>query len=667
MSEDAPRPPAEPPDEKPPGAESPDAKPPNEKPPDEPRKFEKTPSDEEPNARFLSKRWIFPLVLLLILWGLQFARLGTTQAVPEVEYSKFYGFVDSSLVESVRIEGNEITGQLNTERELDGKMGVAFTTRMPSIADEQLMPLLREKGVQISASDPSPSVAWEVAGAVLPWVLIVGIWVWLSRGARKMMGEGGGLMGNPFKSRAKRFQHSEETSVRFTDVAGMASAKRDLAEVVDFLKDPTRFEALGAHVPRGVLLAGPPGTGKTLLARAVAGEASVPFFSITGSEFIELFVGVGASRVRDLFEAAKKVAPAIVFIDEIDAVGRSRGTGFGGGHDEREQTLNQLLAEMDGFSGDSRVVVMAATNRPDVLDSALLRPGRFDRRVLVDRPEREARTAILEIHARGKPLADDVELSAVAQATPGYTGADLENLINEAALLASRRGAKTITQDDFWQAHDKVLVGDPRESILTSEERRRTAIHEAGHAVIAQLSPRAQRVRRVSILPRGATLGATQQVPGEDKHLLVQSELCAQLRVLLGGFAAEKMVLGETSSGASDDLKKATDLAFDMIAHYGMSEETGPVYHELRTAHAFLGQRLATDGGVSQATVRALEVEVQTLLKRASEEAGEVLRDRRSDFDRVVDALLEEETLEGERLDELLQPRASKEERDAAE
>ena len=423
---------------------------------------------------------------------------------------------------------------------------------------------------------------------------------------------------------------------------------------MDYLRTPERFLKLGGHIPRGVLLVGPPGTGKTLLARAVAGEAGVPFFSVSGSEFIELFVGMGAARVRELFEEAKKVAPAIVFIDEIDAVGRSRGTGLGGGNDEREQTLNQLLSAMDGFSRNDLVIVLAATNRPDVLDSALLRPGRFDRRVLVDRPELAARAAILRVHTRGKPLAQDVELTKIAALTPGFSGADLENLVNEAALNATRRKADALASSDFSAAYDKIVLGDPRETILSIDEKHRVAVHESGHTVVAHFTKHAELLDRVSILPRGMALGATYQVPAADRHLLTRADIDARLRVFMGGLAAETLVLGNPSSGAEHDLKGATDLAFEMIAHYGMSEWLGPVYHQHKTQQTFLGQTLAMEGATSDATVHAIELEVKRVLSEAAEAAKMTIRDHRVAYDRLVAALLEHETIERDELTALL-------------
>jgi cell division protease FtsH len=457
----------------------------------------------------------------------------------------------------------------------------------------------------------------------------------------------------------RRYVHESQVPVKFDDVAGLKAAKQDLREIVDFLKEPARFQRLGGKVPRGVLLVGPPGTGKTLLARAVAGEAGVPFFSISGSEFIELFVGVGASRVRALFEEAKKEAPSIVFIDEIDAVGRSRGTGLGGGNDEREQTLNQLLSEMDGFTRNDLTVVMAATNRPDVLDAALLRPGRFDRRIVVDRPERAARRAILAVHCRNKPLGSDVDLGAIADNTPGFSGADLANLVNEAALSATRRHAETIDARDFTQAYDKIVLGDVRETLLDAEEKKRVAVHEAGHAVVAHFTPETEPLERVSILPRGMALGATHQTPSADKHIMTQPEIDARLRVLMAGYAAERIVYGNPSSGAENDLRRATELAIKMVAHFGMSENVGPVFYEHRNEHPFLGQMLAAEGATSDATIHLIEQEARRVLLRASEDAKKTIMQHRDPLDRLVAALLATETVDRTELQTLLGPPAS--------
>jgi cell division protease FtsH len=489
----------------------------------------------------------------------------------------------------------------------------------------------------------------------LPWVLIIGAWFLLSRNAQKMLSRGGPL-GGLLKQRSHRFEQESSVKVTFDDVAGLKAPKQDLREIVDFLRQPERFQRLGGKVPRGVLLVGPPGTGKTLLARAVAGEADVPFFSMSGSEFIELFVGMGASRVRELFAEAKKVAPAIIFIDEIDAVGRSRGTGLGGGHDEREQTLNQLLSEMDGFTRNDLTVILAATNRPDVLDSALLRPGRFDRRVVVDRPECAARLSILEVHAKGKPIGKDVSLKDIAQSTPGFSGADLANLVNEAALSATRRDANAIEAIDFAAAQDKIVLGDPRETRLDRLEKRRVAVHESGHAVVAYFTPDAEPLRRVTIIPRGMALGATQQTPGEDKHIISQRELESRLRILLGGYAAEVLIYGQPSSGSENDLRQVTEIAYRMVSQYGMSEQIGPVFHEHRAEHPFLGQRLATDSGISDLTVHVIEQETRKLLTFALEAAKKLITLHRPAFDNLVTKLIEDETLERAELEKALGP-----------
>ncbi|HVZ35381.1 MAG TPA: ATP-dependent zinc metalloprotease FtsH, partial [Polyangiaceae bacterium] len=513
--------------------------------------------------------------------------------------------------------GENIVGQLKQPetRQVSGPSGQksqsyqSFQSLRPE-SDPELLPALRKSHVTIRVRSQDQPLPVQILATILPWVLIIGVWVWLSRRAQQMM-VGGGPLASVLKGRSRRFDRQASVRVSFKDVAGLKAAKQDLKEVVSFLKSPEKFRRLGGKVPRGVLLVGPPGTGKTLLARAVAGEAGVAFFSISASEFIELFVGVGASRVRELFTEAKKSAPAIVFIDEIDAVGRSRGAGLGGGNDEREQTLNQLLSEMDGFDRSDLTVVLAATNRPDVLDPALLRPGRFDRRVLVDRPELEARRAILEVHTHDKPLGPDVDLAQLARDTPGFSGADLANLVNEAALGATRSDADAIAQRDFNLAYEKIVLGDPREGKLQAEEKRRVAIHESGHAVVAHFSPHCEPLRRVSILPRGMALGVTQQTPPDDRHIHTQPQLESRLAVLLGGYAAERSFLGSISSGSADDLKNATEIAFNMVAHFGMSEKVGPVFHEHKVEHPFLGQRLATEGGASDETVRQMEDEVR--------------------------------------------------------
>jgi cell division protease FtsH len=616
------------------------------------------PSSKAPREPPASKKPGPNLFLALILaltvgavWQ-GFARMASLGGAP-VDYSTFYSWVDQGKVERATLKGSHLSGTLRSSQKVDGRDVTMFETELPE-HDDALLPLLRSRGTRIEVTRETRPALVELALSILPWVLIIGAWAWLSRRASPL-----GPLRELTKSKGRRFDAEGTPEVKLDDVAGLEGAKRDLAEIVQFLRDPSRFRRLGAKPPRGVLLVGPPGTGKTLLARAVAGESQVPFYSINASEFVEMFVGLGAARVRDLFTEAKKNAPSIVFIDEIDAVGRSRGAGLGMGNDEREQTLNQLLAEMDGFSREHFVVVLAATNRPDVLDAALLRPGRFDRRVVVDLPELEARRAILAVHTKGKPLAPDVDLDAVAAGTVGFSGADLANMVNEAALAATRRGADLISAPDFGGAEDKVVLGNPREGKLGADERRRVAVHEAGHAVAARFLPQTQLLRRVSILPRGLALGATQQLAREDRHLSTRGELLARLATLMGGYAAEQLVLGEISTGAESDLKQATDLAAQMVAHFGMSDRLGPVYFEHHVEHPFLGKRVATDGGTSDVTTHAIEKETQRLMGESLAAARAVVTGHRAALDRLAAALLERETIELAELEEVLAPAAT--------
>ncbi|HVY29499.1 MAG TPA: ATP-dependent zinc metalloprotease FtsH [Polyangiaceae bacterium] len=608
------------------------------------------PAPEPPPTPSFS--WQTLLLLALMLLGMWFWRdQGESKNRPVVDYSAFYQWVRAGDVSDVMMKGSSLDGTLKAPKKIEGTQTKVFHTIAPA-RDDELLPLLRDKQVKFRVMSEEQPFAVQLLLTLLPWALILGVWLWLSRRAQKVM-MSGGPFGNILKPRGKKFEKTASVAVRFDDVAGLQAAKRDLQEVVEFLKEPEKFRRLGGKVPRGVLLVGPPGTGKTLLARAVAGESGVPFYSISAAEFIEMFVGVGAARVRELFTEAKKNAPAIVFIDEIDAVGRSRGAGLGGGHDEREQTLNQLLSEMDGFDRNDLTIVLAATNRPDVLDPALLRPGRFDRHVVVDRPELQARRAILDVHVRGKPLGKEVKLDVVARSTPGFSGADLANLVNEAALHATRRNADSIEQSDFDAAYDKIVLGDPREAKLLSDEKHRVAAHESGHAVLAAFAPYAEPLERVSIIPRGMALGVTRQTPLEDRHLMTQPEIEARLCVLMGGYAAEKLVFGSVSSGAENDLKQASELALKMVAHYGMSPGLGPVYYEHQTEHPFLGQRIATESGTSDATIRAIELEAREVLTRALETAGLLLRQHQRELDLLQKALVERETLERSDLEAL--------------
>jgi cell division protease FtsH len=598
-----------------------------------------------------SRTWVLLALLLLSWFGFRYLA-GSSQQNTTISYSAFYSLVKDDRVAEVTLKGQELIGKLKSQQQVEGKSIQQFRSLMPLQEDRELLPLLKKKSVTVTVESVEQPMLPTLIYYGVMLALLVGGWMWLRR-AQGMMGSGGPL-GGILKGRTRRFEREAQVEVKFDDVAGLKSAKLDLAEIVDFLKEPENHRRLGGKVPRGVLLVGPPGTGKTLLARAVAGEAGVPFFSINGSEFIELFVGVGASRVRELFDEAKKVAPAIIFIDEIDAVGRSRGTGMGGGHDEREQTLNQLLSEMDGFTRNDLTIIIAATNRPDVLDSALLRPGRFDRRVVIDRPELAARRSILEVHTKDKPLGSDVDLGTIAGSTPGFSGADLANLVNEATLGATRRGANAIERQDFRAAYDKIVLGDPRETKLDPEEKRRVAIHEAGHAVVAHFSEHSEPLQRVTIIPRGMALGVTQQTPAAERHMMTKLELESRLRMMMGGHAAERVVLGDVSSGAANDLQRATELAFKMVAHFGMSDHVGPMFLEHRTEHPFLGQTIATEGGTSDATVHMLELETQGILRDAYEKAEALVRERRVELDRLVGALIDHESIECDELHDLL-------------
>ncbi|HEY6837691.1 MAG TPA: ATP-dependent zinc metalloprotease FtsH, partial [Geobacteraceae bacterium] len=485
----------------------------------------------------------------------------------------------------------------------------------------------------------------------LPWVLIIGVWWLMMRGVK---GQGPGTMLGGFAKSGAQMYTGERLKVTFEDVAGMENNKQELKEIVDYLRDPKKFQRVGGKVPKGVLLVGPPGTGKTLLARAVAGEAGVAFFSISASQFIEMFVGVGASRVRDLFTSAKKAAPSIVFIDELDAVGRSRGAGFGGGHDEREQTLNQLLSEMDGFDPHDEVIVMAATNRPDVLDPALLRPGRFDRHVVIDRPDWRDRQEILKVHTRKIILAPDVDLAVIARGTPGMTGADLESLVNEAAILAAREDSSSVSMEHMERAKDKILMGGERKMFISDEEKRITAYHEAGHALVARLLPGTDPVHKVTIIPRGTALGVTQQLPEDDRYHYPKGYLLNRIAVALGGRVAERLVFKDVSSGAQSDLKMVTDLAEKMVCQWGMSDKIGAMTFSRGEEHPFLGRKLAEEKTFSEEMAWLIDQEIAAIIKGAEGTAERIVAENRHKLDALARALLDEETLDGKRVDEVL-------------
>jgi cell division protease FtsH len=559
----------------------------------------------------------------------------------EPNYSDFLKNVESGRVESVTIRGNLVTGRL--------KDGAEFRTHIVDSPD--LIKLLRDKSVRISVKPPDQN-PWYMSLLIswFPMVLFIGVWIFFMRQM-----QGGGAKALSFGKARARLISEKHNKVTFADVAGVDEAKEELREIIEFLKDPQRFQKLGGKIPKGVLLVGPPGTGKTLLAKAIAGEANVPFFSISGSDFVEMFVGVGASRVRDLFEQGKKHAPCIIFMDEIDAVGRHRGAGLGGGHDEREQTLNQLLVEMDGFETNEGVILIAATNRPDVLDPALLRPGRFDRQVVVARPDVKGREEILRVHARRIPLAPGVELKVLARGTPGFSGADLANLVNEAALLAARLGKKLVEMIDFENAKDKVLMGVERRSMIISEEEKRTiAYHEAGHALVAQMLPGADPVHKVTIIPRGRALGLTQQLPTDDKYNYSKEYLVNRITILMGGRAAEEMVLNQQTTGAGDDLEKATEMARKMVCEWGMSEKLGPLTFGKREEHIFLGREFARQQDYSEETAVLIDAEVKQIVLDSSSRARQILEDKIAKLHGLAQALLEHESLDGEEIARIL-------------
>src|SRR6266566_400316 len=600
-------------------------------------------------------RWLLLIFLInLFFYGpLLFSSLSGQSTTIDLPYSSFLQQVKQGNVSSVTIRSdNSITGTFKTPVRQQGSAAASqFTTLVPATGDPNLLPLLESKGVVISAQVVQPPW-WQTALAVLlnalPLLLLLYVGVMSWRGMRDMQNIQGGGIFSIGRSRAKLYKEERPTTT-FADVAGVDEAKTELREVIDYLRDPQRFLAIGAHIPRGVLLVGPPGTGKTLLARAVAGEAGVPFFSASATDFVELFVGVGASRVRDLFEQARKNAPCIIFIDEIDAIGRTRsGAAAFASNDEREQTLEQLLVELDGFETRDAIVVLAATNRPDVLDPALLRPGRFDRQVTVDLPERRGREAILRIHTRKVPLAPDVNLEDLARATPGFSGADLENLVNEAALAAARRGSTQVTRKDFEDALDKLLLGGKREALMDEQERRIVAYHEGGHALVAAVLPDVDPLYKVTIVPRGRALGVTQFLPEGDRRNYPRTYLMERLAVALGGRSSEELALGDITSGAENDLKEATQLARRMVSEWGMGEQTGPVVYDLASNGPYLNQQPLEDHSrvYSEATAQRLDSEVEQLMTKAHQQARSVLTEHRDALDRLAQALLQEEVLE---------------------
>ena len=588
--------------------------------------------------RFFKNVTFYLLIIIVAIWMIDYYSASTVSKT-DITYSAFMKHVQQDEVKQVTIVDNVISGKLK-----DGK---DFSTVAPS--DDSLIPTLRARDIEIKAELPPQPPWWTtILSSLLPMLLIVGIWFMLMQQSQ------GGRVMNFGKSRARRYDE-DNIKITFKDVAGADEAKQELEEVVEFLKHPKKYNDLGAKIPKGVLLYGPPGTGKTLLAKAVAGEAGVPFFSISGSDFVEMFVGVGASRVRDLFEQAKKSAPCIVFIDEIDAVGRQRGAGLGGGHDEREQTLNQLLVEMDGFGANEGIIMIAATNRPDILDPALLRPGRFDRQIVVDRPDIKGRQEILKVHVKGKPISPEVELGVIARRTPGFTGADLSNLVNEAALMAARKNKNKIDMPEMEEAAERVIMGPERRSrVISDKEKRLTAYHEGGHTLVGMLLDNTDPVHKVTIIPRGRAGGYTLSLPKEDRYYATRSEMLDELKVLLGGRVAEALVLKEISSGASNDLQRATSLARQMICEYGMSPELGPMTFGHRQDQVFLGRDIGRDKDYSEEVAAKIDKEIRKFIDEAYQKTESLLNENMDKLHLIADALIERETLEGEEIDQLM-------------
>ncbi|MEK6601600.1 MAG: ATP-dependent zinc metalloprotease FtsH [Candidatus Binatota bacterium] len=583
--------------------------------------------------------WLVLGLIFLLLFNIFSKQHGRE---PEIVFSEFMGAVEKGEVLEVTIQGHNIQGKYQS--------GERFRTFAPN--DPELVKTLREKRVKIAAK-PEDESPWYMVLFVnwFPMLLLIGVWIFFMR----QMQVGGGKAMSFGKSRA-RLLTENQLKVTFSDVAGVEEAKDELQEIISFLKDPKKFTRLGGRIPKGCLLVGPPGTGKTLLARAIAGEAGVPFYSISGSDFVEMFVGVGASRVRDLFVQGKKNAPCIIFIDEIDAVGRHRGAGLGGGHDEREQTLNQLLVEMDGFEANEGVILIAATNRPDVLDPALLRAGRFDRRVIVPRPDVKGREGILSVHTRKVPIASDVDISVLARGTPGFAGADLENLVNEAALLAARSNKEKVDMIDFELAKDKVMMGSERKSmIISEEEKRNTAYHEAGHALVAKLLPGADPIHKVTIIPRGMALGLTQQLPIDEKHTYPKEYLLNNLTILFGGRVAEELVLNHMTTGAGNDIEKATELAHRMVCEWGMSEKLGPMTFGKKEEQIFLGRDFTQQQDYSDSTAVEIDAEVRRIILESYQRAKNILKNNLHLLHKIAEKLLEKEVLDGSEIDALVQ------------
>jgi len=614
--------------------------------------------------------WHRFLLVMLLLVGAELLYVyvfppQVPEPVAEISYSLFKQKLAGGEVAEVVMQGAVLTGQFVAEtsiaseqlinrRVVKNQVFLRFKTIILPVEDPDLLPLLDRNGVEIRALPPEETSLWvTILLNLLPWVIIIGVWWYIIRRVRQQGGIGGGVLNKFGKSGAQLYSR-EQSGVTFKDVAGLQEAKQELQEIIAYLREPSKFTRLGGRVPRGVLLAGPPGTGKTLMARAVAGEAEVPFFSISASQFIEMFVGVGASRVRDLFTNAKKSAPSIIFVDELDAVGRARGTGLGGGNDEREQTLNQLLSELDGFNPHDEVIVLAATNRPDVLDAALLRPGRFDRQVVIDRPDWRDRLLILQVHTRDMPLTEDVDLEVIAKGTPGLVGADLQGLVNEAAMIAARESAESLSMTHFEAAEDRQLMGMERKLVMSEEEKWVTAVHEAGHALVARCLPNTDPVHKITIIPRGQALGLTQQLPEDDRYHYRRSYLLSRMAVMLGGREAEKVCFNEVSTGGQNDLQQVMHLAEKMVCQWGMSEKVGPLSFPRGEEHPFLGRRLATEKTFSERTAWVIDQEIKKMAVSAQECTAAIIQENGTALKGLAERLLEEESVDRDQFETYL-------------
>ncbi len=616
-----------------------------------------TPESNEPPAPTGSQMLMNALTWVLVVSSLMYLWANVTnQPSQTIPYSDFKQELINDNIKQILVKESEISGSFRvgiSAGEITADIHERFRTVVPSFGDTELLALLESNHVEIQSVAATTPLWISIVLSIAPWLVLIAFFVYSSKMVRKSMGgDGAGAFGFS-KSKAKHFEASN-IPTRYSDVAGLDSAKQDLQEIIGFLKDPTHYRELGAKMPKGILMMGPPGCGKTLLARATAGEAGVPFFSVSGSEFIEMYVGVGASRVRDMFDKARKQAPALIFIDEIDSVGRIRGTGLGGGNDEREQTLNQILAEMDGFSPDEAVVVLAATNRPDVLDPALMRPGRFDRKLILELPGRNARKDILAVHTRKVPLENDVDSTLLAAETIGFSGADLANLVNEAALRAARNNAKVVCMEDFSQAREKIVMGATQGDILSDKERERVAYHEAGHTLTAFFSPQADPINKVSIIRHGRSLGMTEQLPKEDMHNYTQHYLEEKIAIMLGGRVAEKIHFDEVSSGASDDLKNATSLARQMVTQWGMNERIGAVNLQQSEEHPFLGREIAEPKKYSEYSAQMIDEEINKLITTCEKTCTQRLQNHSASLTLLAEALLEHESLDGAELNTLM-------------